>query len=154
MLGSMSEADDAVQETWLRLARIEVNTVENLSGWLTTVLSRVCLDALRSRGSRRLEPFDDSATGAASDLERAGDPEQEALLIDSVGRALLVVLNRLSPAERIAFVLHDMFAAPFDEIASIVGRSTAAAKKLASRARHKVRVRPQSAVRSLPGAGR
>ena len=117
-------------------------------------LIAVCLDALRSADQDRLEPFDDSATGAASDFERAGDPEQEALLIDSVGRALLVVLDRLSPAERIAFVLHDMFAAPFDEIASIVGRSTAAAKKLASRARHKYRVRPQSAVRSLPGAGR
>jgi len=141
MLGSLSDAEDAVQEAWLRLARIDATTVENLAGWLTTVVSRVCLDMLRARASRQ-EGLDLHLRDANEGSDRRTDPEQEALLIESVGRALLVVLNTLSPAERIAFVLHDMFAAPFDEIAAITERSPAAAKKLASRARSKVRGTP------------
>jgi RNA polymerase sigma factor (sigma-70 family) len=142
MLGSPSEADDAVQETWLRLGRVDSDGVRNLGGWLRTVLSRVCLDMLRARASRREElaggqPPDDGAGPG-----RGVDPEREAVLVDSVGRALLVVLGTLSPAERVAFVLHDMFAVPFDEIAPVVGRSTVAAKKLASRARQRVRGTP------------
>jgi len=137
MLGSLSEVDDAVQEAWLRLSRADTTGIDNLGGWLTTVLARVCLDMLRSRKSRREEPFtpdapEPVATGAHS-------PEQEALLADSVGLALLVLLDRLTPAERVAFVLHDMFAVPFEEIAPIVGRSTEAARQLASRARRGVR---------------
>jgi RNA polymerase sigma-70 factor (ECF subfamily) len=139
MLGSMSDADDAVQETWLRLSRADTTGVENLAGWLTTVVARVSLDMLRSRTSRREQQFGDSAPEpAASHTDRA-DPEQQAVLADSVGLALLVVLDTLGPAERLAFVLHDMFGVPFEDIASILGRSTAAAKQLASRARRRVR---------------
>ncbi len=142
MLGSLSEAEDAVQEAWLRLNRIDSATVENLGGWLTTVVSRVCLDMLRSRKSRREEPI--GAQVAEPSVVRGGgaDPEGEAVLADSVGVALLVVLDTLTPAERLAFVLHDLFAMPFDEIGSIVGRSPAAAKQLASRARRRVRGSP------------
>ncbi|MET9293605.1 sigma-70 family RNA polymerase sigma factor [Streptomyces sp. NPDC003077] len=143
MLGSLSEAEDAVQETWLRLDRVGIGGVENLGGWLTTVVSRVCLDLLRSRTSRREEPLDQRPSDRAGD---GGDPEAEALLAESVGRALLVVLDTLGPAERIAFVLHDTFAVPFDQIAPIVGRSPATTKKLASRARLRVR-----GVATVPG---
>jgi RNA polymerase sigma-70 factor, ECF subfamily len=143
MLGSRSEADDAVQEAWLRLSRSDTREVENLRGWLTTVVSRVCLDMLRSRASRREEPLDLDASGpiptvAGTSMETGSDPERETLLADSVGLALLVVLEMLTPAERVAFVLHDMFDLPFDEIAPIVGRSTTAARQLASRARRRV----------------
>src|ERR671925_49978 len=135
MLGSVSEADDAVQEAWLRLNRSDTSSVENLPGWLTTVVGRVCLDMLRSRRSRREEPLEERpAVGA-----EGPDPEREALLGDSVGMALLVVLDRLSPAERVAFVLHDLFGVSFEEIAPIVGRTPAAARQLASRARRRVR---------------
>lgn len=151
MLGSVSDAEDAVQETWLRLQRADsghgghgggsggsvgsAGAVENLTAWLTTVLGRVCLDMLRARAARRDEPAGHELGTAAE----TADPEQEVLLADSVGRALLVVLERLGPAERIAFVLHDLFAVPFDEIAPVVGRTPATAKKLASRARLRVR---------------
>jgi len=141
MLGSASEADDAVQETWLRLSRTDVSEVENLGGWLTTVAARVCLDMLRARNSRREESLDEPAPESAAVREfpaKKMDPEQEAVLADAVGAALLVVLDRLEPAERLAFVLHDMFAVPFEEIAPIVGRSETAARQLASRARRKV----------------
>lgn len=146
MLGSLHEADDAVQETWLRLSRTahapgRPEPVENLPAWLTTVVSRVCLDMLRTRATRR----EDFVGGPVPDQIAAADahtPEEEALLIESVGRALLVVLGTLGPAERVAFVLHDSFAVPFDRIAAIVERSPAAAKKLASRARGKVRGTP------------
>jgi RNA polymerase sigma-70 factor (ECF subfamily) len=139
MLGSLSEVDDAVQEAWLRLSRAEDAGIENLGGWLTTVVARVCLDMLRSRQSRREEPFSPDAPEPAATGTRESTPEQEALLADSVGLALLVVLDRLSPAERLAFVLHDMFAMPFEEIAPIVGRSAEATRQLASRARRRVR---------------
>jgi RNA polymerase sigma-70 factor (ECF subfamily) len=135
MLGSVSEADDAVQEAWLRLSRSDTSGVENLGGWLTTVVARVCLDVLRSRKSRREEPLDLNGPGPPAE---GNDPEREALLAESVGLALLVVLETLAPAERLAFVLHDMFAVPFDEIAPIVGRTPAAARQLASRARRRV----------------
>src|SRR5256714_2109263 len=140
MLGSASEADDAVQEAWIRLSRAGADDVENLGGWLTTVVSRVCLDMLRSRTARREDPLDlDAPIHGATPRERqAIDPEEEALLADSVGPALLVVLETLAPAERLAFVLHDMFAVPFDEIADIVGRTPNATKQLASRARRRV----------------
>ncbi len=140
MLGSMSDADDAVQETWLRLSRADTSGVGNLTGWLTTVIARVSLDMLRSRTSRREEQFGDSMPEppASHDERLYPDPEHEAVLADSVGLALLVVLDTLGPAERLAFVLHDMFAVPFEEIASILGRSPAAAKQLASRARRRV----------------
>ena len=138
MLGSLSEADDAVQEAWLRLSRSGSSGVENLGGWLTTVVARVCLDMLRSRESRREEPMGMHLPEPTVSRESAADPEHEALLADSVGPALLVVLETLTPAERLAFVLHDMFAVPFDEIAAIVGRSPAAARQLASRARRRV----------------
>jgi RNA polymerase sigma-70 factor (ECF subfamily) len=135
ILGSSAEADDAVQEAWIRFARTDTGAVENLRGWLTTVVSRVCLDMLRARRARAEEPLDlPSVT-----LEDAADPEQEALLADSVGIALLVVLETLSPAERLAFVLHDMFGVPFAEIAPIVERDPAATRQLASRARRRVR---------------
>ena len=133
MLGSRAEADDAVQEAWLRLARTDVDGVDNLRGWLTTVVSRVCLDMLRSRTSRREDPLPDDERVAPE----AG-PEGEAVLADSVGAALLVVLDTLPPAERLAFVLHDLFAMPFDEIGTVLGRSPAAARQLASRARRRV----------------
>jgi RNA polymerase sigma factor (sigma-70 family) len=138
MLGSLSEADDAVQEAWLRLNRSDTGDVKNLGGWLTTVVARVCLDMLRSRKSWREESLDAYVTEPIVSREDATAPEQEALLADSVGLALLVVLETLAPAERLAFVLHDMFAVPFDEIAPIVGRSPAATRQLASRARRRV----------------
>jgi RNA polymerase sigma factor (sigma-70 family) len=138
MLGSLSEADDAVQEAWLRLSRADASGVENLGGWLTTVVARVCLDMLRSRESRREEPLGVRLPEPIVSREDGIDPEQEALLADSVGLALLVVLDTLAPAERLAFVLHDLFAMPFDEIAPIVGRSPAAVRQLASRARRRV----------------
>jgi len=138
ILGSLSEADDAVQEAWLRLSRSEMNGVENLRGWLTTVVARLCLDMLRARTSRREESLGQHAPEPAVKSETQRDPEQEAVLADSVGLALLVVLDRLAPAERLAFVLHDIFAMSFAEIASIVGRSPAAARQLASRARRRV----------------
>ena len=138
MLGSPSEADDAVQEAWLRLSRSDASGVENLGGWLTTVVARVCLDMLRSRTSRREEPLGAHVPEPVASREDGTDPEHEALLADSVGLALLVVLETLAPAERVAFVLHDMFAVPFDEIAPIVGRSPTAARQLASRARRRV----------------
>jgi RNA polymerase sigma factor (sigma-70 family) len=138
MLGSLSEADDAVQETWLRLSRIDADEVENLGGWLTTVVARVSLNMLRSRRSRREEPFDVRMPEPIVDRADGTDPEHEALLADSVGLALLVVLETLNPAERLAYVLHDMFGVPFDEIAPIVDRSPEAARQLASRARRRV----------------
>lgn len=144
MLGSLSEADDAVQEAWLRLNRSGATGVDNLGGWLTTVVGRICLDMLRSRKARREAPIDALAPEPAARGDR-GDPEQEALLADSVGLALLVVLETLSPAERLAFVLHDMFAVPFDEIAPLVGRSSEATRQLASRARRRVQ-RPSTDV--------
>jgi RNA polymerase sigma factor (sigma-70 family) len=138
MLGSLSEADDAVQESWLHLSRSNTSGVENLGGWLTTVVARVCLDLLRSRNSRREEPLGAHVPDPIVSREGGIDPEHEALLADSVGLALLVVLDTLNPAERLAFVLHDLFAVPFDEIAPIVGRSPTAARQLASRARRRV----------------
>ena len=138
MLGSLSEADDAVQEAWLRLSRADASDVDNLGGWLTTVVARVCLDMLRSRKSRREEPLGPHVPEPIAGRDGGSDPEQEALLADSVGLALLVVLETLAPAERLAFVLHDMFDLPFDEIAPIVGRSPTAARQLASRARRRV----------------
>jgi RNA polymerase sigma-70 factor, ECF subfamily len=138
MLGSLSEADDAVQETWLRLGRSDTSGIDNLGGWLRTVVARVCLDALRSRKSQREEPLGVHVPDPIVSRGDGIDPEHEALLADSVGLALLVVLEKLSPAERLAFVLHDMFAVPFDEIAPIVDRSSAAARQLASRARRRV----------------
>jgi RNA polymerase sigma factor (sigma-70 family) len=138
MLGSLSEADDAIQETWLRLNRIDADEVENLGGWLTTVVARVSLNMLRSRRSRREEALDVRMPDPIVDRADGTDPEHEALLADSVGLALLVVLETLNPAERLAFVLHDMFAVPFDEIAPIVDRSPEAARQLASRARRRV----------------
>ena len=139
MLGSLSEADDAVQEAWLRLNRTDVEQVENLGGWLTTVVARVSLNMLRSRRSRPEQPFDVRMPEPIVDRADGTDPEHEALLADSVGLALLVVLETLTPAERLSFVLHDMFAVPFDEIAPIVDRSPEAARQLASRARRRVR---------------
>ncbi|MET8101378.1 RNA polymerase sigma factor SigJ [Streptomyces sp. NPDC005236] len=142
MLGSLSEADDAVQETWLKLGRTGADEIKNLGGWLTTVTGRVCLDMLRSRTARREDPLEPSGTfvpdPVVSPLDRI-DPEQEVLLADSVGLALLVVLETLEPAERLAFVLHDMFAVPFDDIAPVVGRNPAATRQLASRARRRVK---------------
>src|SRR5438093_420816 len=134
MLGSSVEANDAVQETWLRLSRSDTSAVENLSGWLTTVVARVCLDMLRSRRSRREQPL--ALDGAF--IPDAADPEREALLAESVGLAMLAVLQRLAPAERVAFVLHDVFGVSFDEIAAIVGRSPVATRQLASRGRRRV----------------
>jgi RNA polymerase sigma-70 factor (ECF subfamily) len=142
MLGSVNEADDAIQETWLRLSRSDASAIENLGGWLTTVLSRVCLDILRTRTARREEVFDTGVTEPIASRETPMSPEEETVLADSVGFALLIVLNRLEPAERLAFVLHDMFAVSFDEIASIVGRSPEAARQLASRARRRVQGEP------------
>jgi RNA polymerase sigma-70 factor (ECF subfamily) len=139
MLGSLSEVDDAVQEAWLRLSRADSAEIDNLGGWLTTVVARVCLDMLRSRQSRREEPLTPAAPEPVATGTSGSSPEQEALLADSVGLALLVVLDRLTPAERLAFVLHDMFAVPFEEIAPIIGRSATAARQLASRARRRVR---------------
>ncbi len=139
MLGSSTEADDAVQEAWLRLNRADTSAIANLGGWLTTVLARVCLDMLRSRASRREDPLDALVVEPIAKGADATDPESQALMADSVGLALLVVLDTLNPAERLAFVLHDLFDMPFDEIAPIVGRSPTAARQLASRARRRVR---------------
>ncbi len=138
MLGSQVEADDAVQESWLRLSRSDTSGVENLGGWLTTVVARICLDMLRSRKSRREDSLEASASEQGIEPEGGIDPEQEAILADSVGLALLVVLDTLNPAERLAFVLHDIFAVPFEEIAPIVERSPTATRQLASRARRRV----------------
>jgi RNA polymerase sigma factor (sigma-70 family) len=138
MLGSVSDADDAVQEAWLRLSRTDVDSIDNLGGWLTTVVARICLNLLRSRAQRGEEPLDVHGPEPIISPERGMDPEHEALLADSIGLALMVVLEALSPAERVAFVLHDMFAVPFDEIATLVERSPAATRQLASRARHRV----------------
>jgi RNA polymerase sigma factor (sigma-70 family) len=139
MLGSGNEAEDAVQESWLHLRRADTSGVENLGGWLTTVVARVCLDMLRARTARREEPLEASGPEPIASGAGGNDPEHEAVLADSVGLALLVVLDTLNPAERLAFVLHDIFAVSFDEIAPIVGRSPAAARQLASRARRRVR---------------
>ncbi len=147
MLGSLSEADDAVQEAWLRLGRTDANEIENLGGWLTTVVARVSLNMLRSRNVRGEEPLGVRMPDPIVDSAEGTDPEHEALLADSVGLALLVVLETLSPPERLAFVLHDIFAVPFDEIAPIVDRSPEAARQLASRARRRVR-----AERTVPDA--
>src|SRR5881409_1403490 len=134
MLGSLTEADDAVQDAWLHVSRSDASGVQNLGGWLTTVVARVCLDMLRSRKSRREESLSELVAPPIASHEAGIDPEHEALLADSVGLALLVVLETLAPAERVAFVLHDLFDLPFDEIAPIVGRSPTAARQLASRA--------------------
>jgi len=149
MLGSLTEADDAIQEAWLRLSRSDAGEIDNLGGWLTTVVARVCLDMLRSRKSRREDAIDAQTPEPVAG--RASDPEQETLLADSVGLALLVVLDTLAPDERLAFVLHDMFALPFEEIAPIVGRSPAAARQLASRARRRVRGAPSKKRADLAG---
>ena len=139
MLGSLNEVEDAVQEAWLRLSRADAAGIDNLGGWLTTVVAHVCLDMLRSRQSRREEPITPDAPEPVATGPSGSSPEQEAILADSVGLALLVVLDRLVPAERLAFVLHDMFGTPFEEIAPIVGRSAEATRQLASRARRRVR---------------
>src|SRR5213078_4944833 len=139
MLGSLSEADDAVQEAWIRLSRSDAGEIDNLRAWLTTVVARLSLNTLRSRSRRREEPMDLRMPEPIVDSADGTDPEHEALLADSVGLALLVVLENLSPPERLAFVLHDMFAVPFDEIAPIVERTPEAARQLASRARRRVR---------------
>ncbi|WP_439501422.1 sigma-70 family RNA polymerase sigma factor [Aminobacter ciceronei] len=138
MLGSASEAEDAVQETWLRLARTDTDDIDNLSGWLTTVVARVCLDMLRRRKSRREEQLDTEGPDEIADDAPAVDPERELAMADAVGLALLVVLEKLAPAERIAFVLHDMFDLSFDDIAPVVERTPVAARQLASRARRRV----------------
>jgi RNA polymerase sigma factor (sigma-70 family) len=140
MLGSMGEAEDAVQEAWLRLSRSDADAVDNLGGWLTTVVARVCLDTLRTRRSRREEPAEHHPADLVAPADQAPAPERDLLLADSVGVALLVVLETLAPAERVAFVLHDMFDLAFDDIAPIVGRSLAATRQLASRARRRVQV--------------
>jgi RNA polymerase sigma-70 factor (ECF subfamily) len=139
MLGSLAEADDAVQEAWLRLARSDADVIENLSGWLTTVVGRICLDMLRSRTARREDPLDWHVPDPVVEPIGTADPEAAAVLADSVGLALIVVLQTLTPAERLAFVLHDMFGVPFDAIGQILDRSTDAAKMLASRARTRLR---------------
>jgi RNA polymerase sigma factor (sigma-70 family) len=139
MLGSLSDADDAVQDTWLRVSRAGADEVENLGGWLTTIVARICLNVLRSRSSRREESLDGHIPDPLISSERVRQPEEEALLADSVGLALLVVLDTFSPAERLAFVLHDMFKLPFEDIAPMVGRSPEAARQLASRARRRVK---------------
>jgi RNA polymerase sigma-70 factor (ECF subfamily) len=150
MLGSQPEAEDAVQEAWVRLSRSDTSEVDNLAGWLTTVTARVCLDMLRSRASRREAPLGDGAVEAGVGIGAGADPQDEAVLADSVGLALLVVLDTLSPPERLAFVLHDLFAVPFEAIAPIVGRTPAAARQLASRGGR--RVRGASAGRELDPA--
>jgi RNA polymerase sigma factor (sigma-70 family) len=138
MLGTVTDADDAIQETWLRLGRTDAAVIDNLAGWLTTVTGRVCLNMLRARRSRREEPLDAHVPDPVVQRADSGDPEHEAVLADSVGLALLVVLDTLAPAERLAFVLHDVFAVPFDEIAMMVDRTPEATRKLASRARRRV----------------
>jgi RNA polymerase sigma-70 factor (ECF subfamily) len=139
MLGSLSEADDAVQDAWLRFSRADTTDVDNLGGWLTTVVARVCLNLLRSRRARREESLETRLPEPIISSPAGADPQQEALLADSLGMAMMVVLERLAPAERVAFVLHDVFGIAFDEIAGIVGRSPTAARQLASRARRRVR---------------
>ena len=139
MLGSLSEADDAVQEAWVRLARSDPGRIENLGGWLTTVVGRVCLDMLRARRSRREQPMDALPPDPIVSADHHVEVDHEILLADAVGLALLVVLETLAPAERLTFVLHDMFAVPLDDIAPVVGRSPAATRQLASRARRRVR---------------
>ncbi len=148
MLGGHSEAEDAVQDAWLRLSRSDASSIGNVGGWLITAVARVCLDMLRARGSRREEPLDAGIIEAIGAGARGTDHEQELLLAESVSLAMLIVLDRLDPAERLAFVLHDMFAISFDEIASMLGRSPAAARQLASRARRRVQGAP-----STPNAG-
>src|SRR5262245_30186269 len=143
MLGSTNEADDAVQEAWLRLNRSDASDIENLGGWLTTVVARVCIDMLRSRASRREDLVEEDLPEAASDLDAGADPEREAMLADSVGLAMLVILDTLTPAERVSFVLHDLFGVPFDEIAPILDRSPEATRQLASRARRRVGGAPE-----------
>jgi RNA polymerase sigma-70 factor, ECF subfamily len=154
MLGSLSEADDAVQEAWLRVSRAGTGGVDNLGGWLTTVVARVCLDILRSRAARREEPLGVHLPDPVISQPDVLDPEQEALLAEAVGLALLVVLDTLAPAERLAFVLHDTFAVPFEEIAAILGRSPAATRQLASRARRRVRASPARPDADLAGQQR
>jgi RNA polymerase sigma-70 factor (ECF subfamily) len=149
MLGSASEADDAVQEAWLRLSRSDAEAIDNLGGWLTTVVSRVCLDMLRSRTSRKEVALKGDAPVAGVKRNLRSDPEQETLLADSISAAVLIVLDRLSPAERLAFVLHDMFGISFEEIASILGRSPEASRQLASRARRRVQGAPTVSKTSL-----
>lgn len=151
MLGSAIEADDAVQECWIRVNRADAGAVENLEGWLTTILARICLNMLRSRKSRREEPLDEGAAQPAVTGPKRTGPEDETILAESVGVALLVVLEKLTPAERVAFVLHDVFGVTFEEIAPVVKRSPAAARQLASRARR--RVRGNSTTRN-PGVAR
>ncbi|MFG1810944.1 sigma-70 family RNA polymerase sigma factor [Streptomyces sp. NPDC049040] len=141
MLGSVGEADDAVQEAWLRLSRAGAEGIENLPAWLTTVVGRLCLNMLRARDNRREDPLD----GAVPEPEDVADPEREAVLAESVGLAMLVVLDTLAPAERVAFVLHDMFAVPFDEIGTLIERTPIAARQLASRARRRVKGAPAAA---------
>ena len=142
MLGSVAEADDAVQEAWIRLSRSDADEIENLGGWLTTVVARVCLNVLRSRETRREDPLDVYVPDPIVTRDGAPSPEEQTLLADSVGLALLVVLETLPPAERLAFVLHDMFAVPFDDIAPIVGKSSEATRQLASRGRRRVQGAP------------
>ncbi|MEV7190448.1 sigma-70 family RNA polymerase sigma factor [Streptomyces sp. NPDC093510] len=149
MLGSLSDADDAVQETWLRLSRTGDDEIENLTGWLRTVVSRLCLDMLRSAAYRHEEPAGGQLPDTIGEFKAGAAPDEEVLLVDSVGRALLVVLDRLGPAERVAFVLHDLFAVPFADIAPIVERTPVTTKKLASRARQKVRGTPRTAAPDL-----
>src|SRR5947209_5338007 len=150
MLGSATEADDAVQESWMRLNRTDTSEVENVRAWLTTVVGRICLDMLRVRQARREELVEGwSEEPAVVPFDRQGDPEQEALLADSVGLALMVVLETLSPSERLAFVLHDSFGVPFEDIAPIVERSVPATRQLASRARRRVRGAPEPGPQSL-----
>ena len=151
MLGSLSEAEDAVQEGWLRLQRSDTSEVENLKGWLTTVVARVCLDMLRARKARREEVLETGGSKTPEPRGRGRDPEEEAVLADAVGLALLVVLDTLPPAERLAFVLHDLFAVPFEEIAPIVRRSEAATRQLASRARRRVRGKASVSAEDLAG---
>jgi RNA polymerase sigma-70 factor (ECF subfamily) len=151
MLGSLSEADDAVQETWLRTSRADAGEVENLGGWLTTITARVCLNLLRSRAARREEPLDVRVPDPIVSNADGVNPEHEAVLADSVGLALLVVLDTLAPAERLAFVLHDTFGVPFDEIAAITGRTPTAARQLASRARRRVQGTPTTPDADLAG---
>ncbi|CAN7589012.1 sigma-70 family RNA polymerase sigma factor [Rhizobium sp. LjRoot254] len=151
MLGSMSEAEDAVQETWLRLSRAEASDIRNMGGWLTTVISRVALDMLRARKSRREDPLGPTVAEPTVSQTDPGGFEHEAMMADSVGLAMLVVLQQLTPAERIAFVLHDMFDLPFDEIAPIVDRTPDAARQLASRARRRVQGKPSPDEAQLAG---
>lgn len=149
MLGSLSEADDAVQEAWIRLHGSDVSEVQNLRAWLTTVTARVCLDMLRARKARREEELVPELSKLRANPSRWADPEEEIVMADSIGLALLVILDTLAPAERLAFVLHDMFGLPFDEIAQIVDRSPVAAKKMASRARRRIRGRVADPAESL-----